>query len=371
MRVPFLDLKSQYAEIQASVEPEIIEILRTGAYVVGKHNLGLEQEIAAMHGVAHGIAVNSGTDALRILLQAAGVGPGDEVITSAFSFVATIETIIQVGARPVFVDIDPTSFAITRETILPAISERTKAVMPVHLFGQLCDIEPIQALCQERGLLLLEDAAQAVESHKNGVHAGKWGQGAGLSFYVTKNLGAAGDGGLILTDSAELDEKCRSLRIHGMGKERYYYDSIGYTSRMAEIQASFLRHKLKQLPKWTARRQVLATIYDGQLAGTGVTIPAILPGNNHTYHQYTVLSDRRDALQSALKEKEVDSMIYYPVPLHFHSPYAYLGFTEGDLPVTEMVSRQCLSLPIHPHLEEAQVEWVATCIREFSTQAVR
>ncbi|MBL8047200.1 MAG: DegT/DnrJ/EryC1/StrS family aminotransferase [Chthonomonas sp.] len=365
MRVPFLDLPAQYSEIQSEGEPEILEILRTAAYVVGKHNKGLEEEIAASHHAKHGIAVNSGTDALRILLQAAGVGPGDEVITSAFSFVATIETIIQVGARPVFVDIDEKSFAITRETIEPAITERTKAVMPVHLFGQLCDIAPIAALCEERGLVLVEDAAQAMESHHNGRYAGCWGVGGGLSFYVTKNLGAAGDGGLILTDSDAINEGCRSLRIHGMGKERYYYDAIGYTSRMAELQACVLRHKLKRLPHWTARRQELAKIYDVDLAHTDVVKPTILPGNNHCYHQYTILSDRRDALQAFLKEQEIDSMIYYPVPLHYHEPYKYLGFGKGDLSETERISLQCLSLPIHPHLTNKQVEWVTHCIREF------
>lgn len=303
-------------------------------------------------------------------MQAAGVGPGDEVITSAFSFVATIETIIQVGARPVFVDIDEASFAITRETIEPAITERTKAVLPVHLFGQLCDIAPIAALCEERGLLLLEDAAQAMESVHNGKAACKWGGGGGLSFYVTKNLGAAGDGGMILTDSDEMNERCRSLRIHGMGKERYYYDSIGYTSRMAELQACVLRHKLQRLPGWTARRQELAKIYDADLLHTNVVKPTILPGNNHCYHQYTILTDNRDALQAHLKEQEIDSMIYYPVPLHYHEPYKYLGFSQGDLPETERISLQCLSLPIHPHLTNKQVEWVAACIREFSVAPV-
>ncbi|MCE9558672.1 MAG: DegT/DnrJ/EryC1/StrS family aminotransferase [Armatimonadetes bacterium] len=366
MRVPFLDIRAQHAEVAAELEPVVLDILRTGAYVVGQHNKGLEAEIAALHGMKHGIAVNSGTDALRIMMQAAGIGPGDEVITSAFTFVATIEAMIQIGARPVFVDIDPVSFCIDPNLIEAAITERTKAIMPVHLFGQLCAIREIKAIADRHGLLVFEDSAQALENHNNGDFAGKFGVATGLSFYVTKNLGAAGDGGMILTDSDEVDFACRSLRIHGMGKERYYYDSIGYTSRMAELQAAVLRFKLKKLPHWTARRQELAAIYNSGLAGSSVITPETLEGNNHCYHQYTIRTEGRDELQAFLKEREVDSMIYYPVPLHFHEPYKYLGFTEGDLPQTEEVSRQCLSLPIHQHLGDEHVQFVTDSILEFS-----
>lgn len=367
MRVPFLDLRSQYAEIQASYEPVLHEILQTGAYVVGKHNKGIEEEIAAMHGCKHGIAVNSGTDALRIMLQAAGVGPGDEVITTAFSFVATIETIIQVGARPVFVDIDPASFCLDPNLLEAAITERTKCVMPVHLYGQLCDVRAIQAICEKHGLVLLEDAAQAIENHNNGDYAGVFGAAAGLSFYVTKNLGAAGDGGLILTNCDKMNEASRSLRVHGMGKERYYYDAVGYTSRMAEIQAAFLREKLKRLPTWTARRQEIGAKYNAALSGTEIIAPTTLPGNNHTYHQYTVRAPRRDDLMAFLKEREVDSAIYYPVPFHYHEPYKYLGYTKGDLPHTEQVSLECLSLPIHPHMTDEQADWVVASLLEFAS----
>jgi len=370
MRVPFLDLRSQYAEIQSAYEPVLQEILVTGAYVMGKHNKGLEAELAALHGVKHGIAVNSGTDALRIMLQAAGIGPGDEVITTAFSFVATIETIIQGGARPVLVDIEPGSFCLDPKLIEAALTPNTKAIMPVHLYGQLCDIRAIKEIADKHNLVILEDAAQAIENKNGKDFAGAFGAAAGLSFYVTKNLGAAGDGGLILTDCDDMNEKCLSLRIHGMGKERYYYDAIGYTSRMAEIQAAFLRAKLVRLPHWTARRQEIGAKYNAAFAGTNIVAPTTLPGNNHTYHQYTIRSKDRDGLAAFLKEREIDSAIYYPVPFHYHEPYKYLGYVQGDLPETERASLECLSIPIHPHMTDEQADWVVESVLAFASQAV-
>ncbi len=365
MRVPFLDIPAQHREVADELEPIILGILRTGAYVVGLHNKELEKEIATMHGCEYGIAVNSGTDALRISMEACGIRPGDEVITTAFTFVATIEAMIQIGARPVFVDIEPVHFQMDPDLIEAAITERTKAICPVHLFGQMCDMTRIREIALKHNLIVLEDAAQAVQSHHHGEMAGQFGKAAGLSFYVTKNLGAAGDGGLILTNDAEVDAQCRSLRIHGMGRERYYYDGIGYTSRMAEIQAAVLRLKLTRLTAWTESRQRLAKIYDKGLADSPVVPPSILQGNNHTYHQYTVRSTRRDQLQAFLKEREIDSMIYYPVPLHYHAPYHFLGYSEGDLPETERASREVLSLPIHQHLLTEQVDHVVQAIKSF------
>ncbi len=366
MRVPFIDLKAQYRDVAAQLDPDVHEILSTGAYVLGRHNKGLEAEIAELHGVPHAIAVNSGTDALRIALDACGVGPGDEVLTSAFTFVATIEVIIQAGARPVFVDVEPAAFQMNPELLRAKMTNRTKAIMPVHLFGQMCEMEAINAFAESEGLVVIEDAAQAIGSERNGRAAGRFSRASGFSFYVTKNLGAAGDGGMILTEDAEIDSRCRSLRVHGMGRERYYYDAVGYTSRMAEIQAAVLRAKLTRLAEWTERRQAIAARYDAALAETGVQTPVVLPGNNHTYHQYTVRSRERDALQAFLKEREIDSMIYYPVPLHFHSPYAHLGFGEGDLPETERAAREVLSLPVHPHMSDEEVNWVIESIRAFA-----
>jgi dTDP-4-amino-4,6-dideoxygalactose transaminase len=364
MRVPFLDLVSQYRETQSATDAALAEIFASGAYVLGKHNRELEQRVAQMHGVAHGVAVNSGTDALRIVMQACGIGPGDEVVTTAFTFVASVETIVQLGARPVFVDIDRDTFQLDPQHLSRALTARTKAVLPIHLFGQLCPMEEVCRFAEANGLIVLEDAAQAIGSVRNGKPAGSWGKAAGVSFYVTKNLGAAGDGGLVLTDDDEVAERSRSLRVHGMGRERYYYDEVGYTSRMAEIQAAVLCAKLDRLEAWTRRRGEIAEVYRAALADAPVALPTVLPGNNHTYHQFTVRVPNRDAVADHLRAQQVDSAVYYPVPIHMHAPYAPFGHGEGSLPVTEEVCRTCLSLPVQPHLTDEQVQWAASCVRE-------
>lgn len=362
MRVPFYDIKSQYDDVSAQMDQVVHEVVSSGGYVMGKHHKAFEEELAAYHGCKHGIAVNSGTDALRIIMDAAGVGPGDEVITTAFTFVASVETIMQTGATPVFVDIDPATFQMDPAKIEAAITPRTKAILPIHLFGQLVNIGPILQIAQAHNLTVLEDAAQALGSHHEGTYAGHFGRAAGLSFYVTKNLGAAGDGGMIITNDDEIAERCRSIRVHGMGRERYYYDYLGYTSRLDELQAAILRVKLTKLDDWVARKMEIGARYQAGLAGSSHVLPVTLPGNNHTYHQFTIRTANRDAVQAALKEKEVDSMIYYPVPIHFHTPYKHLANGPGSLPITEQVSNECLSLPIHPHLSDAQVDWVIECL---------
>lgn len=366
MNVSFIDIKAQYEELKPAMDAVVLEVISSGAYVMGKHHNALEQEIAALHGCKHGIAVNSGTDALRIMLDAAGIGPGDEVITTAFTFVATAEVIVQTGARPVFVDIEDETFQIDPGRIEAAITPRTKAIMPIHLFGQVCDMGAIVPIADKHGLLVLEDAAQAIGARQNGKPAGCFGQSAGFSFYVTKNLGAAGDGGMIVTSDDAVAEACRSIRIHGMGRERYYYDHIGYTSRLAEIQAAVLRTKLTRLEAWNARRRQIADLYAANMAVEGVRLPTLAAGNEPTWHQFTVLAERRDALQAHLKEHGIASMIYYPVPLHFHAPYKHLGFGVGDLPVTERVSRTCLSLPVHPHMTDEQANYVCDCVNAFA-----
>jgi len=368
LRVPFLDIRAQYAEVKASLEPLVTEILASGAYVLGNQNKALEAEIAKIHGVRHGIAVNSGTDALRIMMQAAGIGSGDEVITTAFTFVASVEAIVQLGAVPVFVDIDPKTFNIDPRLVESAITSKTRAIMPIHLFGQLANMREVGEIASAKGLMVFEDAAQALCSSYEGSFAGNFGVAAGISFYVTKNLGAAGDGGMILTNEDGIAEACRSLRVHGMGKERYYYDSVGYTSRMDEIQAAVLIEKLKRLDTWNQRRNQIAEIYLSNLEG--VQLPVTAQGNNNTWHQFAIRSTNRDALQQFLKNQEVDSMIYYPVPLHFHAPYLHLGEGQGSLPETELACLEVLCLPIHPHLSDEQVQFVVQAVREFSRTAV-
>lgn len=365
MRVPFYDIKAQYDELAPELDAAVHAILSSGGYIMGPNHKAFEEEMAELHEVKHAIAVNSGTDALRIMMDAAGIGPGDEVITTAFTFVASTETIVQTGATPVFVDIDPVTYNIDPSKIETAITPRTKAIMPIHLFGQLSDVERVGEIARKHNLIVLEDAAQAVGSNHNGKPAGNFGLAASLSFYVTKNLGAAGDGGMIITNDDLIAEKCRSIRVHGMGRERYYYDYLGYTSRLDEIQAAVLRIKLKRLKAWNARRAELAEIYLEALEPADVVLPMTSPGNNNTWHQFSVRSTRRDALQAHLKERGIDSMIYYPVPLHYHEPYRKYGDGEGSLPESERAALQILNLPMHQHLSDEQVRHVSECVKEF------
>lgn len=368
MRVPFYDIKAQYDELQAEMDKVVHEVVSGGAYIMGPHHKAFEEECAARHQTKHAIAVNSGTDALRIIMDSAGIGPGDEVITTAFTFVASTETIVQTGATPVFVDIDPVTYCIDPDKIEAAITPRTKALMPIHLFGQLCDVTRIKEIAEKHGLAVIEDAAQAFDCTYEGKPAGNFGVAAAFSFYVTKNLGACGDGGMIVTNSDEIADTCRSLRIHGMGRERYYYDHVGYTSRLSELNAAFMRVKLKALAEWNSRRAKLAAIYLDTLSNSSVQLPQTQPGNNNTWHQFSIRSSRRDELQAYLKANEVDSMIYYPVPLHFHEPYKMFGEGEGSLPETEKAALEILNLPIHPHLSEEQARFAAQAVAEFSSK---
>ena len=366
MRVPFYDIKAQYDELQGEIDKAVHDVVSGGAYILGPNHKAFEEECAQRHEVKHGIAVNSGTDALRIIMDSCGIGPGDEVITTAFTFVASTETIVQTGATPVFVDIDPITYCIDPALIERAITPRTKAIMPIHLFGQLANVERISKIANRRNLTIIEDAAQAFDCTFEGKPAGNFGVAAAFSFYVTKNLGACGDGGLILTNDDEIAETCRSLRIHGMGRERYYYDHVGYTSRLSELNAAFMRVKLGALRGWNEKRAKLAEIYLDTLQNSDVQLPETQPGNNNTWHQFSIRSNRRDDLQAFLKERAVDSMIYYPVPLHFHDPYREFGNGEGSLPESERAAREILNLPIHPHLSEEQVRFAADAIGEFA-----
>ncbi len=366
MRVPFYDIKAQYDELAPEIDAAVHEVVASGAYMLGAHHNAIERELADLHGVKHGIAVNSGTDALRIMMDAGGIGPGDEVLTTAFTFVASTETIVQVGATPVFVDIDPATFMIDPAKLAEKVTPQTKAILPVHLFGQIVSMKPIMELAKAHDLVVLEDAAQAVGASQDGTPAGGFGLSAGLSFYVTKNLGAMGDAGMILTDDDEQAELCRSIRVHGMGRQRYYYDHVGYTSRMDEVQAAFLRVKLRRLAAWNARRGEVAAVYlDALKDAPDLTLPTLLPGNVSTWHQFAVLTPHRDALMAHLKAVGVDAMIYYPVPLHFHAPYAPFGGGEGSLPDTERVCREVLCLPIHSHLSDEAFHHVAESVKSF------
>lgn len=367
MKVPFYDIRAQYDELKAPLDRAVLEVLASGQYTIsgGRVCAELEQELAGLLQVKHAVSVNSGADALHILLDATEIAEGDEVITTGFTFVASAEMIVHTGARPVFVDIAPSTFNIDPHVIEAAITPQTKAIMPIHLFGQLADVEAIQAIAKKHGLMVIEDAAQAIGASHQGIPPGNFGVGAAFSFYVTKNLGAAGDAGLIVTNNDTIAETCRSMRVHGMGRERYYYDHLGYTSRMDEIQATVLRVKLTRLSAWNTRRAHIAKMYAERLGGSGLLLPKVSEGNMHCWHQYVIRCDRRDALMSHLRGREIDSAIFYPVPIHFHEPYRQFGHGEGSLPETERASREVLSLPIHPHLSDEQIEFVAESVLEF------
>lgn len=365
MRVSFYNIKAQYDELREPLDRTVHDVISSGNYSLGPNHNAFETEMAALHQTKHAIALNSGTDALRIMMDAIGVGPGDEVISSAFTFVSSAETIVQTGATPVFVDIDPVTYNINATQIESAVTSRTKAILPVHLFGQLADVTQITEIAERHSLHVLEDSAQAVGSTFNGIPTGNFGIAAGFSFYVTKNLGAAGDAGMIVTNDDEVAQRCRSIRVHGMGRERYYYDYVGYTARMDEIQAAVLRVKLTRLAAWNARRAELAAIYSARLRESGLQLPMTRTGNNNTWHQYTIRTPHRNELQTFLKESGVDSMIYYPVPLHHHKPYQRFSPGAGVLKEAERACLEVLNLPIHPHLSNEQVEFVADRVMAF------
>jgi dTDP-4-amino-4,6-dideoxygalactose transaminase len=336
-----------------------------GLFVLGEEVTHLEDEIAHLCGVRHGVGVNSGTDALLLSLLALGVGPCDEVITTAFTFFATSETIALTGAKPVFVDIKPDSFNIDPAAIEAAVTPRTRAIIPVHLYGQLADMDAIKAIADRHGLAVLEDAAQGVGASYKGRPCGSFGNLAALSFYPTKNLGAFGDGGMVITNDDALAEKVRLLRSHGSGGS-YYYRVLGYNSRLDEVQAAVVRVKLRHLPRWNDLRRRHAEIYNAKLDATDVKTPKELPERFHIYHQYTIRCAARDSLKEHLSHRGVDSGIYYPLPLHLQEVHADLGYGEGDLPHSEQAAKEVLSLPVYPELKREDIEYVADQIAEFT-----
>lgn len=367
MQVPIVDLKSQYEELKNDIDKAVIEVLSSGMYAPSQNVQLLEQEIAASCNVKFGIALNSGTDAIKIGLQAMGVKEGDEVITTPFTFGATVEAIVQNNAKPVFIDIEPKTFNMDVEQLESAITERTKVILPVHLFGQIADMEKIRKIADQYHLLVLEDAAQAIGSTRNDLPIANLGDAAALSFYPTKNLGAAGDGGMLLTNDEKFAEVSKSLRQHGMGKKNYYYEEIGHTSRLDEIQAAILRIKFRKLGQWNQLRRVHAKIYDEAFSHSEIMTPYVDPATSyHTYHQYTIKHNNRDAFANYLKEHQVSSAVYYPEPMHTQVAYQYLGYKKGDFPVSEKICEQVLSLPIHAHLSTEQVEYAAKVALHFN-----
>lgn len=360
--IPMVDLKTQYARLKPEMDAAVQEVLESCAFVLGPNVKAFEDEAAAYLGVKHAIGCASGTDALHLALRALGVGEGDEVVTSAFTFIATAEAIRYVGAKPVFVDIDPRTFNITPAAVAAAITAKTKAVMPVHLFGQPVDMAGLSALCEKHGLLLVEDCAQSFGATVQGRQTGSIGIAAGFSFFPSKNLGCYGDGGLVATQSDEVAAKVKALRNHG-SEVRYYHDVIGYNSRLDEIQAAILRVKLRHIEEFNAGRRRAAHLYSELMADLPVETPHEDGLGVHVYHQYTLLSDRRDALMAALQQAGIACAIYYPVPLHQQNVFKP-DCVGVSLPITESVAARCLSLPIYPELEEEDIRRIVAVIRD-------
>ena len=359
--IPMVNLKAQYAEIKDEIEQGMANTIENCSFILGPNVQAFEQEAADYLGVNHAIGCASGTDALHLALLAEGIGAGDEVITSAFTFIATAEAIKYVGAKPVFVDIDEKTFNITAKSIEQAITPKTKAIMPVHLFGQPVDLIKIKALCDKYNLKLIEDCAQSFGARIDDKQTGSLGHASGFSFFPSKNLGAFGDGGLVVTNSDESAKKLKMLRNHG-SDVRYYHDVIGYNSRLDDIQAVVLRAKLKRIDNYNQARRHAAHLYSELMADLPVTTPYEDGMGEHVYHQYTVLSNNRDDIINALQSKQIGCAVYYPVPLHqqnvFKNECAGLS-----LPVTEYVSAHCFSLPICPSLADEAIKEIVTVIR--------
>ena len=360
--IPILDLTKQYAQIQADVEKTVLEVLKSGQYILGKHNKALEQELAEFCGVKRAIALNSGTDALHLALRALDIGAGDEVITTAFTFVATTEAIGIVGAKPIFADIDPETFNLDPKELEKKITPKTKAIIPVHLYGQPADMVAIMEIAKKYNLYVIEDCCQAIGAELNGQKVGSFGDIGCFSFFPTKNLGAFGDGGLVTTNSDMLADRIVALRNHG-GAVRYYHDEIGVNSRLDEIQAAILRVKLPYINEWNAKRKANAYRYNELLKDVAeVVVPRELEGTDCVYHQYTIEIPNRDNVHKYLQENGVGAMLYYPVPLHLQKVHEHLGFTKGMLPITEKNTELVISLPMFPELTLEEQKTVASTL---------
>jgi len=396
-KIKFLDLTAQYKSIKKEIDEAIKRVLESGQFIGGKEVENFEKEIAKFCRVKYAISINSGTDALFLSLKALEIGPGDEVITTPFTFIATTEVIANLGAKPVFVDIDPRTFNINPQQIADKLDKlsklgklKVKAIIPVHLFGQMADMDEIMRIARKYKLFVIEDAAQAIgakiiqnskvknqnDNSKFKINrikkqtwrmAGSIGDLGCFSFFPSKNLGAYGDGGMVVTNNKKLAEKIRLLRNHGSSPKNKYLNLIlGTNSRLDAIQAAILRVKLKYLKKWIKKRQEIANYYNQSLKGVGdIKVPEILLDRAHTFHQYTIRTKHRDKLKKYLEKNGIPTMIYYPIPLHVQPAFKYLGYKKGDFPQAESTSREVLSLPIYPELSKKGQEFIVKKIKEF------
>ena len=367
----FFDLKAQYQEIKQEIDDAVLGVLEKGVYIGGEEVEKFEKRAAEFIGAKHAITLNSGTDALYLSLKALNIGPGDEVITTPFTFFATAEAVATVGSKPVFVDIDPGTFNIDAAKIEAAITKNTKAIIPVHIFGQMADMAAIQEIAKKHNLKVVEDCAQSIGAKQeiNGkkIKSGMFGDIGCFSFFPTKNLGAYGDGGMAITDSDELAARIRALKSHGSSAENKYKNLVvGVNSRLDAIQAAILNVKIKYLEQWNCKRAVIADYYNVRLGGVGdIATPFVAPRNNHIYHQYTIRTLKRDQLSSALKRSGIPTMVYYPIPVHLQPAFEYLCYKVGDLAEAERATREVLDLPIYPELERETQDRVIAAIKEF------
>jgi dTDP-4-amino-4,6-dideoxygalactose transaminase len=360
--VPMVDLKRQFNDIKKEVFGVLTEVLESSQYILGPKVAEFEQKIVSYHGMGEGVGVASGTDALHLAVEALGIGEGDEVITTPFTFFATAEAIIYTGARPVFVDIEPDTMNLDPRKIEAKITKKTKAILPVHIFGHPADMEGICRVARRHKLKVIEDCAQSFGAEIRGKKAGSFGDASCFSFYPSKNLGAFGDGGMVLLKNRNIAKKVRMLRNHGSGGA-YRHESVGFNSRLDELQAGVLLVKLKRIDKYNERRKKNAALYN-KLLSEKVQRPVERTGCSHVYHQYTIRSNRRDAIQKCLRGHGVSSVVYYPIPLHLQKAVSYLGYKKGDFPVAEETARKVLSLPIYPEIEENTVRRIAGIIND-------
>nr|WP_321026683.1 DegT/DnrJ/EryC1/StrS family aminotransferase [Clostridium neonatale] len=392
MNIPLIDLRAQYNSISKELDKATIDVLSSAAYIMGKNVTEFEKEFANYIGTKHAISVGNGTDALVIALKALGIGEGDEVITSTFTYFASAECISAVGATPVFVDVEKDTFNIDPDKIEEKITERTKAIIPVHIFGQSADMDKINIIAKKHNLKVIEDACQAVGAKYKGKMIGTLSDVACFSFFPTKNLSCAGDGGMIVTSDDSIATIATALRTHGSGETgqkaynllnniteevvtsksgddtvynplKYYNYLIGYNSRLDAIQAAILRVKLPYLDKWNSRRKEIAKIYDEELIDSNVITPRVREENDTVYHQYVLQSDNREEVLAKLKEKGIATGVYYPVPLHLQKVYTDLGYKEGDMPVAEYLSHRTFAIPVYPELSEEQIQYIVDSIK--------
>lgn len=372
MAVPLLDLKRQYAAIADEIRARMDAVIENQAFIMGEPVAAFERAVAEFLGVKHAIGVASGTDALLLPLKALDMKPGDEVITTPFTFFATAGAIHNAGGRPVFVDIEPDTYNIDPNRVEDAITPRTRAIVPVHLFGQMADMKPLREIADRHGLMLLEDAAQAIGARQRidgeWVVTGQVGTCAAFSFFPSKNLGGFGDGGMIVTNDDKLAERLRRLRVHG-GLKMYHHDEVGTNSRLDALQAAVLHAKLPHLPSWSEARRRNAAWYDQRFADlerAGKLVrPVVREYNESIYNQYTLRVENRDGLREHLNARGIGNAVYYPLPLHLQPCFAYLGYRQGDFPESERASQQVISIPVFPELSTEELEEVATAIEEF------